>query len=273
MPELPEVETVCRGLSDSILHQTITHVTLHRKNLRIPFPENFTETLTGQTIESINRRSKYILLTLTNGWIWIIHLGMSGRVVVTDHQPPLQKHDHVVVTFNDNLTLTYHDPRRFGLMTLCPQNALDTHPLFCDLGVEPLLESCTGELLYQQLHPRRISIKQAIMNAHILVGVGNIYACESLFRSKILPTRLAYTITKTEANSLMKQIKEVLQEAIESGGSTLRDYMRSSGDLGYFQHQFHVYGREGKPCISCKQPIERIVQQNRSSFFCPKCQK
>ena len=273
MPELPEVETVCRGLRQSIIGQTIAQIEYLRPDLRIPFPDHFQEQLEGKTIRAIRRRSKYILIELDNSLLWIIHLGMSGKVLLVDELPEQPaKHDHVLVRFENDSGLIYNDARRFGLMTLIETASLPSHPLFVRLGPEPLENNFTPDYLYSKLQNKTSPIKQVIMDSHVVVGVGNIYACESLFRSNIAPQTPANSIDRKKTGQLTQHIKKVLEEAIASGGSTLRDYVRSDGDLGYFQHRFAVYGRENEPCPHCQTPIQRIKQQGRSSFYCPQCQ-
>ncbi len=274
MPELPEVETVCRGLEQSILGKTIEQVEVMRPDLRIPFPDNLAESLHDQAITTITRRSKYILMTLSNQLVLIMHLGMSGKILIREDEPEtIHKHDHLLIRFSDDSWLIFHDPRRFGLVTLANAVNINEHPLLAHLGPEPLSNDFTVDYLYSQLKQKHTPIKHAIMDASLVVGVGNIYASESLFRAGVRPTRACNKVTKPEVVKLVASIREVLQEAIASGGSTLRDYVRSDGDLGYFQHRFNVYGRADKPCLVCTTPIKQIKQQNRSSFYCPNCQK
>jgi formamidopyrimidine-DNA glycosylase len=278
MPELPEVETVCRGLAEHILQARFETTILHRKNLRTPLPKNLDAELRGAKITHITRRAKYILIHLDNRKVLVIHLGMSGSVVLHNTIPSeYRTHDHVVFLFaaqksSPTRCMVYYDPRRFGTINLVDANTLNTHPLFAHLGPDPLDDAMNGAALYALLQRSKAPIKTAIMDQQKLVGVGNIYACEALFRAKIHPATLAHTITKTQANQLMKHIKKVLLEAIASGGSTLRDYVRSSGDAGYFQHHFQVYGRAGQACEICATPISIIRQAGRSTFYCPHCQ-
>lgn len=272
MPELPEVETVMRGIAPEITSKVIEGVTHNRADLRIPFPKHFVQTLEGATIQSIQRRAKYLLIDIGRDQHWVIHLGMSGKVLLRDALPnDLNKHAHVITRFADGSVMIYEDPRRFGLMTLVPRN-WQQHELFFHLGPEPLSDDFNAEYLHAKLRSKNTPIKHAIMDQTTVVGVGNIYACESLFRSRINPKTHACKISKTRCGYLVDNIKEVLSEAITSGGSTLRDYVRSDGSLGYFQHQFAVYGRENEPCAACSTPIRRSVQQNRSTFYCPSCQ-
>lgn len=272
MPELPEVETVCRGLSSTILGGEIVSAENLRPNLRIPFPENFSEKLKGRKIKEIKRRAKYILITLDDDLCIIAHLGMSGQMIVYNNfQNDRKKHDHAVFRFADGKEMVFNDPRRFGLITFAEDAA--SHKLINKLGIEPLLDEFTGSVLYNILQKRKSPVKNTIMDASLIVGVGNIYACEALFRSNVLPDRPSNKVKKQESEALCKNIKDVLNEAINSGGSTLKDYAQSSGESGYFQHSFKVYGREGESCVVCNNIIQRIKQSGRSSFFCPNCQR
>ena len=273
MPELPEVETVCRGLDSTICDSVIDHVEVKRFDLRIEVPHDFAERLEGMRITAIKRRAKYLCIYGDNNCVILGHLGMSGTITIVhkdDYTP--RKHDHIIIALSSDDYLVFRDPRRFGLMTLTTAGELENHPLLSALGPEPLSDHFDGSYLYAQCRTRRSPIKSVIMDNHIVVGVGNIYACESLFHSQVHPTRLAHKLTKSECEHIVLQIKKVLIAAIESGGSTLRDYVRSSGDLGYFQHQFYVYGREKEPCYHCGTLIERLRQSGRSSFFCKQCQ-
>jgi len=272
MPELPEVETVRRGLAPALEGRTITRVEQNRADLRIPFPDGFAQKLTGRRIIEIGRRAKYLLLHLDNSTIWLIHLGMSGRVLVdraTDAAN--KKHDHLVVFFDDGKRLVYHDARRFGLMTLLDAAESETHPLLSHLGPEPLAAGFDAAYLSGRMQGKKIDIKQCVMDQRVVVGVGNIYACEALHRARTSPFVPASHVAP-DCGPLVEAIRVILQEAIASGGSTLRDYVRSSGDIGYFQHAFRVYGREGEACTTCKTPIERKVQGGRPTFFCIECQ-
>jgi len=273
MPELPEVETTMRGISPALLHQKITQTTVRRHDLRQPIPLDFASRIQSRTITDISRRSKYILITLDDNSVIIIHLGMSGRITLyPTWQEHYQKHDHVTIQVENGSEITFTDPRRFGLIALTQSTDLVNHPLLKKLGPEPLTKDLTADYLYTKLQRKSVAIKQAIMDNHIVVGVGNIYACESLFRSHISPTRPANSLTKQEMESLIISIKDVLKEAIMAGGSSLRDYATTDGSLGYFQQQLIVYGNEHQPCPVCNSLIQRIKQQGRSSFFCPSCQ-
>ena len=273
MPELPEVETVCRELSAAITGSVILHVNVRRRKLRIALPDDFEEKLVNRTVTKVARRAKYILVHLEDGQILIIHLGMSGSMAVLTENPEIYRpHDHVLFQMTPQKTVIFHDPRRFGLMALTTHNQLPGHPLFMHLGLEPFDEELNALRLHTLLQHTASPIKTAIMDQNKIVGIGNIYASEALFRSRISPVRIANALTKKEAGILLENIRLVLQEAIKSGGSTLRDFKRSSGDKGYFQHHFSVYGKAGQPCEYCKKPIQLIKQAGRSTFFCGYCQ-
>lgn len=269
MPELPEVETVCRGLDRVMTGQRFTHVQQNRKNLRIPFPPRLPQKLTGQRIIGIHRRAKYILIDLDNDTTLIIHLGMSGRMVIDpDHT---NKHDHLVFTLSNNNTIVFNDPRRFGLVDLCATADLPHHRLFAHLGVEPLSRHFSARYLADKIHNKKTDIKTAIMDQRVVVGVGNIYACDSLYLAGISPLRPAHKLTMPEITRLTRIIKQVLRKAIAAGGSSLRDYVQTDGSLGYFQHQWAVYGKAGQKCkgCTCADGIQRITQGGRSTFYCP----
>ncbi len=274
MPELPEVETVKRGLEPNIRNKAIIAAYTGPKRLRVEYPAGLVKILKKQKVIGLKRRSKYILIELSGGKVLVVHLGMSGKLLYLK-KPPKEYglHDHFYATFDDGSQIVFNDPRRFGLITLVEGRGLEKHKLFCELGPEPLEEGFDGKYLHTALKGRAQAIKQAIMDAHNLVGVGNIYASEALFRSNINPTKAAGKISAVKLEELAENIKTVLLEAIESGGSTLRDYVRSNGDVGGFQHRFKVYGREKEPCLNCGTSIERIVQQGRSTYYCPVCQK
>ncbi len=294
MPELPEVETVCRGLEAALAGKRITRVIMRRPDLRVPFPDGFGQRLTGARITHITRRAKYILAALSTGETLIIHLGMSGRVLLsragkhgkpgafhhTSHQNSgdgtgSDKHDHVVIEAEDGTIATYNDHRRFGLMTLAATGTLATHPLFAGLGPEPLDKAFDAKALSAALKGKNTSIKAALLDQGVVAGLGNIYVCEALHRAGISPKRKASTIAGDRADRLVREIKLVLAEAIKAGGSTLRDFAHADGELGYFQHNFRVYGREGEPCRtkSCKGRVKRMVQSGRSTFYCGSCQR
>jgi len=275
MPELPEVETVMRGLGPVLLNKRIQNVVVRQRNLRIPLPLSFASTLKGAYVTSLTRRAKYILAQLNTNTTLLIHLGMSGRLVIHKKPARAQKHDHVVLGLAGNTQIIFNDPRRFGLMALVPTPALAHHKLLSHLGVEPLEKNFSGATLYNRIHTSTRPIKLAIMDQEVVVGVGNIYACEALYAARIHPTRKAKSLSQKECTVLVRAIKNVLQRAIKKGGSTLRDYVQTSGEAGYFQHEFNVYGHAGHTCPRCKgaHKISRIVQGGRSTFFCASCQK
>jgi formamidopyrimidine-DNA glycosylase len=273
MPELPEVETVCRGLAGIFPGRVLTRVDVRRKDLRIPFPPGFAKSLTGRKVLGIRRRAKYVLMDLDDGNVLIAHLGMAGRMQVCDPKAPLGAHDHVVFTIDDGRQVRFNDPRRFGLMTLAPADAVPGHKLFRHLGPDPLDDDFTPQVLSAALKGRKTSIKAALLDQRIVVGVGNIYACESLHRAGISPTRKAGTVAGARAEVLVPAIKQVLADAIAAGGSSLRDHVQVSGELGYFQHAWRVYAQEGEPCKQCTATVKRIVQGGRSTFYCRACQR
>lgn len=276
MPELPEVETVRRGLTARIEGKRIVRAEVRRPKLRFPLPERMGDRLTGRVISQIRRRAKYLLFDMDNDETLIGHLGMSGRMHIHDAIPnETQKHDHVMLVFDDGVTVVYNDARRFGMFDLCPTRGLDDYRLLSDLGPEPLSDDFDVALLKQGLAARKSPIKTVLLDQKLVVGLGNIYVCEALYRSRISPTRKASDLTGREIGRLLPHIKQVLTDAINSGGSSLRDYVQTDGELGYFQHKFDVYGREGEACRTprCKGVIDRINQSGRSTFFCPRCQK
>jgi formamidopyrimidine-DNA glycosylase len=270
MPELPEVETSRRGIKPHVHHQVINDVIIRDYRLRWPIPENLPARAKGQTVLSVNRRAKYIDLELANGHI-IIHLGMSGSLRICDSKTPAEKHDHIDICLDNNICIRLRDPRRFGSV-LWHQGALENHKLIRDLGPEPLSEAFNTDYLLASASKRSCSIKALIMNSHIVVGVGNIYACESLFKSGIHPARAAGKISRQRLEKLVSAIKDTLQAAIDQGGTTLRDFTAEDGKPGYFKQKLLVYGRQGQTCASCTAPIKQIRQQNRSTYYCPRCQ-
>lgn len=283
MPELPEVETVRRGLVPSMEGAVIKTAQVNRPDLRWPFPERMAERLTGQRILRLGRRSKYILADLASGETLIIHLGMSGRMTVSgdplgqfvhDH-PPAAKHDHVIFEMANGARVTFNDARRFGAMDLCATDRVEAHPLLAKLGPEPLGNQFDAAYLHARFAGKKTPVKSALLDQQIVAGLGNIYVCEALHRSAIAPTRHAGKISAGRAATLVSDIRDVLAEAIESGGSSLRDHRQADGELGYFQHNFRAYGRENQPCPApdCGGTIQRIVQSGRSTFFCPQCQR
>ena len=281
MPELPEVETVMRGLTPTLLHNKIDKVTLYRKDLRIPFPENMNKRMSGLVVASLTRRAKYILVHFEGGLILAIHLGMSGRVSIIPkgENYDLQKHDHLKIDLNTGAQIIYNDPRRFGMVFLLKQGELETHKAFSHLGPEPLGNHFSAPYLRAALENKKTSIKQALLDQRVVVGVGNIYACEALYQAKIDPRKSAHKITGKKAEELVRVIRDVLKRAIKAGGSTLKDYRHADGELGYFQHNFTVYDCVGRACPNCDCDInktggvQRIVQGGRSTFYCPRQQK
>jgi formamidopyrimidine-DNA glycosylase len=275
MPELPEVETVRRGLARHLEGRRVTKVEARRRDLRVPLPDRFAARLAGRRIERFTRRAKYLRAHLDDGWVWIIHLGMSGRMMVHEVPPgPPGPHDHVRIAFEGGLSATYTDHRRFGLMALAKEDALDRHPLFAALGPEPLGADFDGPTLAARLKAKRTPIKAALLDQSVVAGIGNIYACEALFEAGLSPRRLAYTVQGGRAERLAMAIRAVLERAIAAGGSSLRDYAQTTGELGNFQHSFAVYDRVGEPCpgCDCRAGVRRIVQSNRSTFYCAKRQ-
>lgn len=273
MPELPEVETVRRGLDAALKGRTVAHVQLMRPDLRRPFPEGFAARLAGRRIQGVERRAKYLLFRLEGGMVLLAHLGMSGCFSVR-HEPPEKpgRHDHVLFIFTDGGALVFTDPRRFGLMDLLTVQALARHPLLAHLGPEPLEKPFSAAYLKAQLVRRSGPVKTALMDQRLVVGVGNIYASEALFAAGIDP-RLPACEAAASAGKLAAAIRAVLRAAIASGGSSLRDFLQADGRPGYFQHRFRVYGREGNPCFSCGSTILSLRQAGRSTFCCPVCQE
>jgi len=291
MPELPEVETVRRGLTPAMEGAVIAQADVNRPDLRWPFPESMAERLTGQTVTQLRRRSKYILADLSSGETLLIHLGMSGRMTVSgdksfqllasgktgqfvfDH-PQTEKHDHVVLHMGNGARITFNDPRRFGAMDLMDTATADQHKLLAVLGPEPLGNDFHENHLIAAFKNKNTPVKSALLDQRIVAGLGNIYVCEALFRGGITPTRKAGKLSKPRIAALVPIIRDVLDEAIEAGGSSLRDFRQADGELGYFQHRFDVYGRKGERCNTptCDAKITRIVQSGRSSFYCRSCQ-
>ena len=276
MPELPEVETVCRGLRPKLEGRVLVDVVQRRPDLRFPFPENFAARLQGRTIERIDRRAKYILAHLDDGWTLMVHLGMSGRMTLTVEAPPrADKHDHIELRTDEGITVRFNDARRFGFMDLIRTAALDHHPMLVSLGPEPLSNAFNEVSLSEALRGRKMPIKSALLDQKVVAGLGNIYVCEALFRAFISPKRSAHTVPGQRAARLVPAIRDVLNSAIAAGGSSLRDYVQADGELGYFQHNWRVYGREGESCgqEECDCTIRRIVQSGRSTFYCGKHQR
>lgn len=270
MPELPEVETVVRGLAPHLLGQRLLRVTTRRPDLRWPLPPDLSQRLSGATVTGLHRRAKYGLLETDRGDTLIFHLGMSGKFHQLSGEPGL--HDHVLIE-TDALTLAYNDHRRFGSMHLAPTPEAALHPLLAKLGPEPLSSDFSGASLAQSAKGRATPIKALLLDQHVVAGIGNIYACEALFAAGINPARMAGAIAPARLARLAEEVKAVLADAIRAGGSTLRDHAQVSGDLGYFQHSFRVYGREGEACPSCGAAVKRRVQAGRSTFHCERCQR
>ncbi|WP_299203460.1 bifunctional DNA-formamidopyrimidine glycosylase/DNA-(apurinic or apyrimidinic site) lyase [uncultured Tateyamaria sp.] len=282
MPELPEVETVRRGLAPTMEGAVIAQADVNRPDLRWPFPAGMAERLSGQQVLGLRRRSKYILADLGSGETLLIHLGMSGRMLVSgdplgqfvhEHPAP-EKHDHVVLHMDNGARITFNDPRRFGAMDLLDTATADQHRLLAVLGPEPLGNAFNEDHLVAAFEGKNTPVKSALLDQRIVAGLGNIYVCEALYRAGISPTRKAGRISKQRVAALVPIIRDVLAEAIEAGGSSLRDFRQADGELGYFQHRFDVYGREGEPCRTpgCSHEVTRIVQSGRSSFYCRSCQ-
>ncbi len=283
MPELPEVETVRMGLVPVMEGRVILSAQVNREGLRWPFPSQMAQRLTGARVLGLRRRSKYILADLSTGETLLIHLGMSGRMLISgalvgafhhDHPAP-QKHDHVVLEMEGGGRVTFNDARRFGAMDLMPTLSAESHPLLAALGPEPLGNAFSEPYLAARLAGRATPVKSALLDQHVIAGLGNIYVSEVLHRAGISPHRLARDLTSQEVARLVPLVREVLDEAIAAGGSSLRDYRQADGELGYFQHNFRVYDREGAPCPApgCGGTILRSVQSGRSSFHCPLCQR
>ena len=287
MPELPEVETVRRGLQPVLEGARLSRVEQRRPDLRFAFPDGFVQRLTGATITALERRAKYLLARLDRGDTLVMHLGMTGRFEIDEPGGPRQrpddfvhapasdpKHAHVLFMTEAGATVTYSDPRRFGFMGLVETARLDQHPWFSAMGPEPLGPDFDAGVLVTAFKGRKQTAKTLLLDQRVVAGLGNIYVCEALHRSGISPIKPAALISKAKIKILTAAIKDVLAEAIEAGGSTLRDYAGADGALGYFQHTFRAYGREGEPCVtpSCGGVIERTVQAGRSTFFCPVCQ-
>lgn len=270
MPELPEVETTVRGLRPVLEGQRISRVGLHRPDLRRPFPEDLGQRLTGATVTALGRRAKYGLLDTDRGDTMVFHLGMSGRWRVDPAE--LLPHDHLVIETWEGRRIALNDPRRFGAVDLWPSADLAAYPSFAALGPEPLGPDLTADYLATALKGRSASIKQMLLDQRIVAGLGNIYACEALYEARISPRRKAGTVTRPRLQRLVEAIHLVLNAAIEAGGSSLRDFARPDGELGYFSKQFQVYGREGEPC-GCGGIVQRYVEGGRSTFWCPKCQR
>jgi formamidopyrimidine-DNA glycosylase len=293
MPELPEVETVRRGLQPVMEGQRIVRVEARRGDLRFPFQKDFVARLEGKTIEGLGRRAKYLLADLSSGDVLLMHLGMSGSFRVTTHAVQTspgafhhprsedRAHDHVLFHMASGAVVSFNDPRRFGYMKIIPRTEMDTEPFLQGLGPEPLGNAFDAVLLAAGCAGKKTSLKAALLDQRVVAGLGNIYVCEALHRSHLSPKRQASTLTlrngapADHAKRLVDSIHAVLNQAIEAGGSSLRDHRQTSGELGYFQHSFRVYDREGEKCLTkgCKGVVKRFTQNGRSTFWCPTCQK
>jgi formamidopyrimidine-DNA glycosylase len=295
MPELPEVETVRKGLMQAMQGRSVRAVKLNRSDLRVPLPQDFAARLRGQTIEAVERRAKYLILRLSGGESLIVHLGMSGHFTVLEPdgrmmslgdepgEPVRTKkalHDHVEFLLDDGTQVIYTDPRRFGLMDLCATSDLANHPLTRDLGIEPLGGRLTASFLAGAFAGKKAPVKALLMDQRLIAGLGNIYVCEALFRARLSPKRRAGSLVRSlrindpRLVRLARAIRQVLIDAIAAGGSTLRDHQRLDGSVGAFQHRFSVYGRENERCLrkGCGGRVRRVVQSGRSTFYCPRCQ-
>jgi len=271
MPELPEVETTCRGIRPHLEAQTILSIEVRNESLRWPVSEEIIH-LQKRQVMSITRRAKYILIEFSPTEHIIMHLGMSGSLRISDTDEPLRKHDHLIFSLSNGLQMRYHDPRRFGC-ALWVDGDVHKHKLMEKLGPEPLGDAFTSDYFYEQSRGRATTVKQWVMTNSTVVGVGNIYACEALKMAGIHPKRAAGKVSKARLNDLYKAIRTVLQRSIDQGGTTLKDFLHSDGQPGYFKQQLAVYDREGQPCGDCGSEIKRIVLGQRSTFYCPKCQK
>lgn len=271
MPELPEVQTVLNGITPHVLHQKIKRIDLHFPKLRWPIPQEITTILKNEKILELSRRGKYILIHFTKGTL-LIHLGMSGRLCVVDAATPLKKHDHVDIILSNNRCLRFTDPRRFGAV-LWTKDDINEHPLIKIIGPEPLEDSFNGTYLWEKSRKKSVAVKTFIMNSKIVAGVGNIYAAEALFQAKIHPKKTTGKLTREECNRLSTSIKSVLKSAIKKGGTTLKDFVSADGNPGYFSIELKVYGRGNEPCVRCKTLLKTTRQANRSTVFCPRCQK
>lgn len=286
MPELPEVETVRRGLEPVLVGATLVRVRQNRPDLRFPFPDRFVARLEGAVVERIDRRAKYLLAALSTGETWVSHLGMTGRFTLDGTQvgefeepaPVVGKHEHMsfcAVRGNETTRVGFADARRFGFMGLIPTEGVEAHPWFAAMGPEPLGNGFSGAHLAEVFSGKAQNIKVSLLDQRIVAGLGNIYVCEALYRARISPLTPAGKLTRPRLETLASVIRDVLGDAIAAGGSTLKDFANAEGGQGYFQHRFDVYGREGQPCLAeaCTDVVKRIVQGGRSTFYCPSCQK
>ena len=283
MPELPEVETVCSGLRPAMEGNIINKLELRRNDLRWPFPKDIADRTNGKRVIGVRRRAKYILIDLSSDQTIIIHLGMSGRILIDTTNKGIfnynsnifEKHDHVIFYMLNGTLITFNDARRFGAMDMAPTKALDQHWLLKRLGPEPLGNGLNAEYLSNRFKNKNTAIKTTLLDQLIVAGLGNIYVCEILFRSGVSPQKNTNKLEMKEIERLVKFTRSVLIEAIEAGGSSLKDHRQTNGELGYFQHNFLVYGREGEKCVNdnCQTIIKRVIQSGRSTFYCSKCQR
>jgi formamidopyrimidine-DNA glycosylase len=281
MPELPEVETVRRGLIPAMEGKRILRVETRRKDLRFPFPANFNQRLAGARLTHLGRRAKYLVGELSTGEALIMHLGMTGRFTVSGKKPGKfhqkagedEKHDHVVFEMQGGAKIIFNDARRFGLMDLWPAGELESYPAFDGLGPEPISNAFSAAYLKEAFESKKTPVKAALLDQKVVAGLGNIYVCEALFRAGVNPKKLAGSLRSDKLEKLATEIRDVIDEAIEAGGSTISDFGTPDGELGYFQHRFRIYDREGKACVTCKTPVKRMVQSGRSTFYCASCQR
>ncbi|HEX3497433.1 MAG TPA: bifunctional DNA-formamidopyrimidine glycosylase/DNA-(apurinic or apyrimidinic site) lyase [Methylocella sp.] len=291
MPELPEVETVRRGLEPAMVGARLIAIEQRRPDLRFPFPERFTERLTGRRVEALRRRAKYLIAELDGADVLVMHLGMSGSfrieqsgsgnrcALVPRVSAKNSQHDHVAFDLSTGVRIVYNDPRRFGFMQLIPRPEFSAHPLFNNIGIEPLGDEFDGQALARLFAGKTNSLKAALLDQSLIAGLGNIYVCEALHRAGLSPRRAAASLVRRDgspserATLLARVVREVLEEAVAAGGSSLRDHRKTDGALGYFQHSFRVYGREHEPCLRCGREVGRITQSGRATFYCGGCQR
>jgi formamidopyrimidine-DNA glycosylase len=285
MPELPEVETVRRGLAPALVGRRIKRARTKRADLRFPFPKRFAARLSGRRVETLDRRAKYLLAHLDDGMVWITHLGMTGRWSVIGakkqpgdfyySEPPDPAHTHVIIETDEGARIEFNDPRRFGYMDLIAESELETHPFFKDMGPEPLGNEFHVPYLKNALAGKKAPVKAVLLDQRVVAGLGNIYVVEALYRAGIAPAKAAGSISTSRLERLFHAIRAVLEEAIDAGGSTLSDYAAVDGAQGGFQHRFRVYDREGETCLTpaCRGTIQRTVHSGRSTFWCPRCQR
>ena len=286
MPELPEVETVRRGLEPAMVGARLDAVEQRRPDLRFPFPERFTERLTGLRVEALRRRAKYLIAELDGADVLVMHLGMSGSFRIEQARGTIpvagaknSQHDHVAFDLSTGVRIVYNDPRRFGFMQLIPRPEFSAHPLFNNIGIEPLGDEFDGQALAKLFAGKTSSLKAALLDQSLIAGLGNIYVCEALHRAGLSPRRAAASLVRRDgsptkrATLLARVVREVLEEAVAAGGSSLRDHRKTDGALGYFQHSFRVYGRDQEPCPRCGGKVGRITQSGRATFYCGGCQR